>query len=132
MRKYIVATTPKFEGSFKKLKKSYPRMKKDFDEFLDEIEEDGDLGEDIPGVVKDGNKVFKKRMRNSSANKGLSGGFRIIEYLVTSDNVVFLLDIYSKNDVDNITAKEIRKQLVEPNRALMEEILKELRDEYDT
>ncbi|MEQ6388010.1 hypothetical protein RZN22_01630 [Bacillaceae bacterium S4-13-58] len=67
------------------------------------------MGEDIQGVTKDGDKVFKKRMKNTSAKKGLSGGFRIIEYLVTSESTVYLLDIYSKSEKADIPRKRIAR-----------------------
>lgn len=119
MKKYTVFTTPTFEASYKKLKKRYHKIDDDFEKFLDEIEIDGDLGEDIPNIVKDGNKVFKKRMKNSSANKGLSGGFRVIEYLVTKDNVVYLLDIYSKSDYEDISKKKIIKLVKETKKSIV-------------
>ena len=109
MSKYSALITPTFESQYNKLKKKYPKIDEDFDSFLDEIEIDGNLGEDIQGVTKDGNKVFKKRMKNTSAKKGLSGGFRIIEYLVTSENIVYLLDIYSKSEKEDIPKKRIAK-----------------------
>lgn len=43
----------------------------------------------------------------TSAQKGLSGGFRIIEYLVTSENKVYLLDIYSKSAKEDISKNRI-------------------------
>ncbi|KIL74238.1 hypothetical protein [Bacillus badius] len=115
MSKYTAITTPAFEARYKKLKKRYPKIDDDFEVFLDEVEIKGDLGEDVQHVVKDGNKVFKKRMRNTSARKGLSGGFRVIEYLITENNEVYLLDIYSKSDQVDIPREKIRK-LIEKAR----------------
>src|SRR5690625_2343618 len=97
-KKYSVYTTPSFKREYNKLKKRYPKIDDDFENFLDDIEFNGILGDPMMGIVKDGNKVFKKRMINSSARKGLPGGFRIIKYLVTEDSSVYLLDIYSKSD----------------------------------
>ena len=105
--RFSTITTPTFESRYHKLRKKYPKIDEDFETFLDEVELDGDLGEDIPHVVKDGNKVFKKRMKNSSAKKGLSGGLRVIEYLVTDENTVYLLDIYSKSYQEDISKKKI-------------------------
>lgn len=110
---FTVVTTPSFESQYAKLKKRYPKIDDDFEDFLNEVEINGELGEDIQGIVKDGNKVFKKRMRNKSAKKGLSGGFRIIEYLVTEDNTVYLLDIYSKSDQTDIPKKKMIKLVKE-------------------
>mgnify|MGYP007126141545 CR=1 FL=1 len=58
-------------------------------------------------------------MKNSSANKGLSGGFRVIEYLVTKDNVVYLLDIYSKSDYEDISKKKIIKLVKETKKSIV-------------
>lgn len=112
--KYIVYTTPTFEKEYSKLKKRFPKIDDDFEEFIDEVEIDGDIGSDLSGIVNDGNKVFKKRMKNSSARKSKRGGFRVIEYLVTEDNIVYLLDIYSKTDQVNITNNRIR-ELIKQN-----------------
>lgn len=46
-------------------------------------------------------------MANTSAKQGKSGGFRVIIYLITSNNLVYLLDIYSKNEQENISTKDI-------------------------
>jgi len=105
--RFSTITTPTFESQYHKLQKKYPKIDEDFEAFLNEVELAGDLGEDIPNVVKDGNKVFKKRMKNSSAKKGLSGGFRVIEYLITDENTVYLLDIYSKSYQEDISKKKI-------------------------
>lgn len=119
MAKYIVEITPSFEQAFQKLEERYPKIDDDFEEFLDEIEKNGDLGEDCSGVVKNGNKVFKKRMKNTSARKGKRGGFRVIEYLITSNNHVYLLDFYSKSDQENISNQQIR-DLIEKNEKVFD------------
>lgn len=108
-KKYTVEITPTFASEYNKLKKKFPRIDDDFEEFIDEIEYEDDIGENIQGVVKDGNKVFKKRMKNSSSRKSKRGGFRIIEYLTTEDNTIYLLDIYSKNKQVDISKAKIRR-----------------------
>lgn len=118
MNKYTVLTTPSFEAQYEKLKKRYPKIDDDFDDFLDDVEENDDLGDSIPKITKDGNKVFKKRMRNQSANKGFSGGFRVIEYLVTDKNEVYLLDIYSKSNAENIPKRKILR-LIKSNTSVI-------------
>ncbi|MFJ7647469.1 type II toxin-antitoxin system RelE/ParE family toxin [Lysinibacillus sp. NPDC097279] len=111
--KYRVNTTPTFEKEFKRLLKRYPKIVDDFEALIDEIEVNAELGEPIQGVgVKYENhmkkfKIFKKRMPNTSAKQGKSGGFRVIIYLITSSNQVYLLDIYSKNEQENISTKDI-------------------------
>lgn len=73
------------------------------------------MGSSIQGVVKDDNKVYKKRMRNTSARRGLSGGFRVIEYLYIEDNTIYLLDIYSKTDLETISNARIKKAIKNNN-----------------
>lgn len=105
-----------FEESYEKLKRKYRQIDDDFEDFIDDIEQNGNIGDSIPKIIKDGNKVFKKRMKNSSANKGLSGGFRVIEYLITEDNSIYLLDIYSKSVQENIEKKKILSLIKEAKR----------------
>lgn len=108
-------TTPSFEKEYTKLKRRFPKIDDDFEVFLDEVEENESLGEPWPGIIKDGNKIFKKRMRNSSARKSKRSGFRVIEYLLTEDNTVYLLDIYSKSDKEDIPKRRIR-DLIKQNK----------------
>lgn len=42
------------------------------------------------------------RVANSSANKGKSGGFRVIYYVVRDEKDIFLLTMSSKTDQENI------------------------------
>lgn len=57
--------------------------------------------------------VYKERLRNRSAKRG---GFRLIYYEQFED-LVFLLLIYSKTEVDNIPAHEVRLVLERVTRA---------------
>lgn len=106
--KYIIKTTDTFEKSFNKLRRRFSKIEDDLDTFLDEIDTNEDLGNCIPNIkLRNGNLIFKKRMKNTSARQGKSGGFRIIEYVITSTNKIYLLDIYSKSDQQNISNERI-------------------------
>jgi len=59
-----------------------------------------------------GNNAYKIRLKNSSNNKGKSGGYRVISYLY-KDDVVGLLTIYSKSEKENIFEDEIDSLIVE-------------------
>jgi len=48
-----------------------------------------------------GNGFFKIRLKNSSIPVGKSGGFRVIYFLRTQEKI-YLLEIYSKSDLENI------------------------------
>jgi hypothetical protein len=44
-------------------------------------------------------------------NKGKSGGARVITYVVVDDTVVFLLTIYDKSELDNISDIELKAMI---------------------
>lgn len=54
-----------------------------------------------------GNNCFKIRMAISSKNKGKSGGARVITYVKIVDEIVYLLSIYDKSDIDTISDGEL-------------------------
>lgn len=64
-------------------------------------------GNAIPQIDGDG-KVYKARVKNSSAKIGKSNGFRLIYYLVEKEEVYFLT-IYSKKDKENLSNSFIEK-----------------------
>lgn len=72
------------------------------------MEADERPGDKIAGVGYD---AYHVRLRNQSAQKGKSSGFRVIYYIRLVDNVV-LLTIYSKSQKTDMSAKKIR-QLIE-------------------
>jgi hypothetical protein len=54
-----------------------------------------------------GQGIYKIRMANNSKGKGKSGGARVITYLVTEDSEVYLVYIYDKCQLENITKGQI-------------------------
>jgi len=61
-------------------------------------------GDQITGI---GATVFKVRAANRDAQRGLSGGYRIIYYLQTQEDIV-LLTIYSKTEQGDISPQELQ------------------------
>ena len=55
-----------------------------------------------------GNNTYKIRLAIKSKGKGKSGGARVITYVVTEDNEVYLLTIYDKSEFDNVDDKTIK------------------------
>jgi len=47
-----------------------------------------------------------RKLRWAGKGKGKSGGFRVITFFSGMDIPVFLLDIYTKNEKDNLTKAE--------------------------
>lgn len=89
-----------FKNSAKKLSKRYKSLKKDLKLFTDSLENDFRQGTELLP------NVYKVRIKNSDNNKGKSSGYRIITYLITEYDIL-LVNIYSKNDMLNISDKEI-------------------------
>ncbi len=71
----------------------------------------GDLVQGLGGKI-----AYKVRLPNRDAQRGTSGGYRVVYYLQT-ETVIRLIDIYSKSDRENMTADDIRTliQEVEPD-----------------
>ena len=51
---------------------------------------------------------MKVRLKNSDSQRGKSGGYRLIYWIVSTD-LIILLDVYSKSDQSDIEVDEIRK-----------------------
>ncbi len=97
---YSVFPTPDFKKFFKKLSKKYPSLKADLQGLVQILKEQPDSG-------INGHGIHKIRMAVTSKGKGKSGGARVITYLVTEDNEVYLVYIYDKSQLENITKEQI-------------------------
>lgn len=56
-----------------------------------------------------GNDVYKIRLSIASKNKGRSGGARIISFVKIIEETVFLLSIFNKGEIDNLSDKQIQE-----------------------
>jgi len=99
---YRIETIPRFEKNVKKLKKKFPKIKTDLVDFVTELSNNPELG------IHLGENIFKVRIQNSSIPTGKSGGFRVITYYKT-DDILYLITIYSKTEQDNILTNKLKK-----------------------
>ena len=100
-----IEETRQFSRELKKLRRKYPSVDREVEEFVASLSARDDLpGQKVPGAGYD---VYKYRLRNRSARIGASGGFRIV-YFVRQQLDIVLLTIYSKSTQDDIRASEIR------------------------
>jgi hypothetical protein len=99
---YSIIPTHKFEREIKRLVKKYPSLKKEYAKLIDGLKINPAAGTSL------GNDCYKIRLAIASKNKGKSGGARVITYVVVDDTTLFLLTIYDKSELDNITDKELR------------------------
>ncbi|ELR67984.1 hypothetical protein C900_01457 [Fulvivirga imtechensis AK7] len=98
---YNVIPTPDFKKLFKKLAKKYPSLKSDLQKLVDTLSENPATGTNL------GHNLYKIRMAISSKGKGKSGGARVITFLVTEDQEVYLVYIYDKSQLENLTKDQI-------------------------
>jgi mRNA-degrading endonuclease RelE of RelBE toxin-antitoxin system len=106
---FKIKTIPRFEKEVKKLKKKFPKIKKDLMDFLDILSTNPELGINL------GENIFKVRIPNSSIPTGKSGGFRVITYY-KKDTTLYLVTIYSKTEQDTILTDKLRKIVKEEIR----------------
>jgi len=103
-----VSLAQQAEKDIKRLKKKYPAVTSEVRKLVYQLEDDERPGDKVAGVGYD---VYKVRLPNPSAQRGKSGGFRVIYYVQLEDRVI-LITIYSKTEQSDIAPDQI-KQAVE-------------------
>lgn len=98
---FNVKTISVFEHQAKRLMKKFPSLKKEIQTLISELKEEPEKGTSI------GHNCYKIRLSIASKGKGKSGGARVITHVVFMYDAVFLLSIYDKSDIENLTDKEI-------------------------
>jgi hypothetical protein len=102
---YKVYPTPDFKKHFKKLYKKHKSLKDDLERLLQILKDKPDVG------IHLGHNLYKIRLAVSSKGKGKSGGARIITYLDNDAEELYLVYIYDKNQLENITKEQILELL---------------------
>ncbi len=98
-----------FDRRLDRLERKYPRTSHEVRGLVHLLIQDERPGQLIPRI---GYTVYKVRLPNRAAQRGKSGGFRVIYYAQFSERVT-LLTIYSKTDDTDISAAEIRQLALE-------------------
>jgi mRNA-degrading endonuclease RelE of RelBE toxin-antitoxin system len=102
---YSVIATPDFKKLFKKLAKKHPSLKADLQELIDKLSENPKTG------ISLGHNLYKIRMAISSKRKGKSSGARIITFIITKNLEVYLIHIFDKSQLENLTKEQILELL---------------------
>jgi len=97
--------TTEFEKALKKLRKKYKSLKNDYENFLNELEKNPYMGDEIFPNCR------KARMSIYSKGKGKSGGARIIFYIEIKDDNIVLLYAYDKSEMENVQTAFIEQIL---------------------
>ncbi len=95
-----IEPSPRFIKDAKILAKKYKKLSEDLTLLQTMLMENPSSGTPL------GNNIFKIRIPNSSIPTGKSGGFRVITYYFSND-LLYLLTIYSKSDRESIQTDEI-------------------------
>jgi mRNA-degrading endonuclease RelE of RelBE toxin-antitoxin system len=98
---YNVKILSVFERQAKRLMKKFPSLRKEIQELIKELRKTPRKGTPIV------NNCYKIRLAISSKGKGKSGGARVITHLVFKEDTVYLISIYDKSEINNLTDKEI-------------------------
>lgn len=102
---FKILPTPPFEKELKKLANKYPSIKTEFRDLLVDLSLSPQLGTSL------GSNCYKIRLAISSKNKGKSGGARVITFVQVVHEVIYLLSIYDKADLSNITDHELSERI---------------------
>lgn len=92
-----------FQRDMKRLKKKYPRVGTDLEPLTKDLQRGQTPGDQIPSSNY---MVYKVRAKNSDANKGKSGGYRVI-YRMANAQLCHLVTIYSKTEQPDISPQQI-------------------------
>lgn len=91
-----IIETFSFLKSLKKLTKKYKKLADDLEVLHFELQNGAKT------AINLGDDFYKIRLKNSSIPQGKSGGFRVVYFFKTKNNEIYLLDIYTKNIIENI------------------------------
>ncbi len=109
----LVRDLPIFKKRLGRLERKYPKTIDEVERLITRLAQGENPGDRIPGV---GYTVFKARLPNRAAQRGKSGGFRVI-YYAQIDDAVTLLTIYSKTEDSDISLRELQQLAREADEA---------------
>jgi mRNA-degrading endonuclease RelE of RelBE toxin-antitoxin system len=99
---YNVIPSEKFKKEAKRLIKKFPSLKQELSNLGKLLSKNPESGTAL------GNSTYKIRVAIKSKWKGKSGGARVITYLISENEEVYLLTIYDKSEFDSIDDKIIK------------------------
>ena len=97
---------PKFARKAKRLQKKYVSLANEIVELREELRTNPAKGTSI------GHSCYKIRLAIKSKGRGKSGGARVITYYYIHGSTVYLLSIYDKAEMENISDKKIAELLL--------------------
>ena len=104
-----LALTPRFKRDIRELVKRYRSIRSDIQPLIEQLQAGELPGDRIAGVKY---QIFKVRLKNSNLQKGKSGGYRVIYYVKTEQEVI-LATIYSKSDISDVSNEVIEEAIAQ-------------------
>ncbi|MDQ1265054.1 MAG: hypothetical protein QG635_204, partial [Bacteroidota bacterium] len=98
---------PFFDKKAKRLSKKYKSLRNELNNLYDDLKSNPTLG------IPLGKNCYKIRLSIESKGKGKSGGARIITYVYYTREVVYLLTIFDKSDMEDISSIDLERLIGE-------------------
>lgn len=98
---FEIELTDHFKKEAKKLLKKYRSLKTELETLGEELSKNPTIG------IPLGHDVYKVRLAITSKGRGKSGGARVITFLKVVKEKVYLVSIYDKGQLDNLTKDQI-------------------------
>lgn len=92
-----IVSLESFSKDVKKLYKKYKKIADDLKVLEKELHRNPKCGIEL------GHNCYKMRLKNASVPTGKSGGFRVIYYYLDDKSNVYLMAMYSKSELENIS-----------------------------
>jgi len=94
-----VITTVNFDKLIKAIRKKYPNVQKDLDPLIVQLKRGETPGNRLQRIAS--YEAYKVRVPNRDAQRGKSGGYRVIYYVRTAESV-YMLEIYTKTEQEDV------------------------------
>lgn len=101
--KFEVIAIDNFRKEAKHLMRKYHSLRDELKELSNALRANPQMGTPL------GKNCFKIRLAIKSKGKGKSGGGRVITCVFVGENRVFLLSIYDKSEMENISDSDLNR-----------------------
>jgi len=99
---FNIEVTSNFKKQAKRLIKKYPSLKAEVDHLISALTIEPEQGTSL------GKGCFKIRLAITSKGKGKSGGARLITHVQIVKRKVYLLSIFDKSEIENLSDGELK------------------------
>ena len=102
---YSIVLTDHFQKEAKKLTRKYRSLRQELEALGDELAESPTTGTPL------GHDLYKVRLAITSKGKGKSGGARVVTCVRIVQEKVYLVSIYDKSQLENLSKEQIQTLL---------------------